>query len=298
MVAWIFSTRVERPKTELRLELQAQILSGQAPEPYRFRMLFPWLADALTSALESVGFDVPIAHALAFLLLNTFFLSVLFRLVWDLASRIDLGYKILALALLAAAWNIALFDHFYQPWSIAEGAFVVSAFWIARRRYMFLIPLVAVLATLNRDTGVLIPLSLFIYLWITDRTLSRNSIAWLLVSQLAGIATFLSVRVILGPAVEINSLDQILSINFAPASILYLLINLTLFLGPASLVFTQSSARAFARPWAIAFLPQLIVIIPFGVWAEVRLYAPYIFFLPIAFAIWLQYRSKDTHNAN
>ena len=44
-VAYIFMTRVERPLIEWRLSLQEQILDGSAPEPFRFRVLLPWLAN-------------------------------------------------------------------------------------------------------------------------------------------------------------------------------------------------------------------------------------------------------------
>ncbi len=298
LVSWIFSTRVERPKIDLRLELQAQILSGQALEPYRFRILFPWLAQSSTDALEFFGLETYWAHLIAFLFLNTLFLSFTFRIVWDIASDLPRTYRVLALAILAGAWNVALYDHFYQPWSVAEGTFVALAFWLVLREKLSAIPLVVILATLNRDTGVLIPLSVALFIWFSKKPIPRHAVFWLLCAQVTSLAVFVFLRLALGSNDVVNTLDQILLMNLSTTGLAYLAINLALMLGPMLLLILSPVARASLRPWLLSFSPQFLLILLFGVWLEVRLFIPYLFFAPLALATYLSIQDRSNHHEN
>lgn len=278
VTSWVFSTRVERPNFALRKELQEAIVAGSADEPYRFRVLIPYLSDLVTRGLSSSVGEYWV-HAVWFLALNSMLLTIVFSVIWDLSDKLSLHGRILATAIASIAWNVALYDHYYQPWSVAEAALVALAFLLLRRNLLNFLPLVCLVATLNRDTGLLIPISVFLYLMATSKQQIRSHAIPIALSLFSSLILFAALRVSVGPADMVNSLEQILQLNTSPRGLFYFALNICLLALPIIIASFSQEFRRSMRPWMVAFSPQFVLIVIFGIWAEVRLLVPYLVFL-------------------
>lgn len=278
-VAYIFMTRVERPFVEARLMLQEDILEGSALEPFRFRVLVPFLGD-LGQNLSSSVLPEEWGHLLTFFFLNFLFLWATLWNIWNFNQTLPVQGKIISIFSFGFAANIGLFDHYYQPWSLLEAAIVSTAFRFAVRGKFGWLPVLTLFGTLNRDTGVILPLSLLLFLLLTKQ-MEAKKLALVLFSGLVGGGTFIALRILIGPAEQVTPIEQVLEMNLAAIGLLKFSINIFLMFGLGWFLVTWGGRTSPYRSIWLSFLPYLALIVVFGVWLEVRLLLPLVWLLSI-----------------
>lgn len=278
-VAYIFMTRVERPFIEWRLGLQEQILDGSAPEPFRFRILLPWLASKGQQILSPL-LPQEWPHLVTFFVFNTIFLWIILWNVWKFNNQLSPQSKIVAVLIFGFAANVGLFDHYYQTWTLLEAALVSTGFRQAVSGKFGWLPFLAIAGTLNRDTGVLLPVMIFIFILLSGKYKLK---ALLLVSSSVGLAvvTFTALRVTIGPATQVTALEDILAMNLSSLGLLKLVINLGLMFGAGWLFASWKGQNQVFRNIWISFTPYFAFILVFGIWLEVRLLLPLVWVLAI-----------------
>ena len=267
-----------------------EIAAGNAVEPYRTRLLVPWIVvglnnlDDLTLNVLGVAQFQRLFYVLSFALL-----MLLIRLMLT-----SLGYgKGVGLAgafLTAALLSIALREHVYQAWSWLEGVtFALAVILSLRLQKMLPFVLLVVAASLNRETAIfipLIPLAVAIARW-------RTSQRWRLIRlAVVGIVAAVVVRIGLmfvwpGPTTERTiAIETIREWNQQLPRLT--IENLSIFLG--GLIVATIIALLLRNPpresvWiaALTVPPLVSVWLYYSLWWEVRVLLPvFILLLPIA----------------
>jgi len=284
VIAYNYFNFVERPNISPRMELHDSILGGDAPSPYRYRLLVPALTEGTAKAIRSTGIlSYRKSWIISYIIYDLAAVS-LFLLTFFYFLRIWHGELLSLLGVLACAGllPLALRDHYYQPWSLIEAWFFCSAMLAAHSRSYPVLIVITAAAALNRATGLFIPL---IYLFGAfglrqeDGPEEESKTAVLLkfmVLTATGLATVLLTRYFLGFAGNIHSLGELWNINTSFPGLAEALVNLALFGGVWWLFFAAGIKYAdrFTRS-LLLFLPIYAVpVVLFGVWKEVRLLMP------------------------
>jgi hypothetical protein len=249
-----------------RFRLHFEIVAGQVAAPTRYRVLVPYaihpfivacarLTD-LRSALKKV-YDVYYVLALSLLL---WVLTVYLR------EWFPLDAALLGAVFVAAVVPIALRQHSLAPGSLLEPSLVTLALLGAHRRWTTAIIPLTVVASLNRETGILCTAS------PDRRVLQSGAIAVCL-----SVGLFFALRLWLGAAPPAVTLSQVWAINLQREGFLAALGNITLFMGGVGWILAAVGFRAAPpftrRALAVAAL-YLPVVALWGVWYEVRLLMP------------------------
>jgi hypothetical protein len=298
---------------------QQHVISGEAGSPYRYRVLVPLLLEAGTRALAFVEpRNVAFLHASA---------------VYDCLGLVA---QLLALYVLAREWFSAIqalvgvaftvgvtlttFGYFtYQPWSILEVTLFSVGFLLAYRGRWGLTGVAVVLASLNRETGVFLPLALLlgsleaplgiearrntagrrasppafavaILRYAAGRRETRLAFAFVLLST----AIFAGLRVLLGSAPPVDELGDVIVRNLERNNLIAAGLAIALFLGLGWLFAVRGLARA------PHFIRRIARIVPFylgafaiwGWWREVRILTTlYPVVIPLVLAYCYQPRS-------
>jgi hypothetical protein len=282
VLAYGYFNRIDRPKYEARLELHNKILRGTAPSPYRYRVLVPFTGEALTRS-----FSVVLPHKEAFLLsyLIYDFLAIFILLyllfIWS-SIWFSREQALIGVLFVAGTMPIALQDHFFQPWSLLEvGLFTAALLAIHSKRY-WLLAAIVVLASLNRETAVLIPLVFLLASLDQARFLKPGSrIEWKPVVQAGGLlllwaAVFLGIRYFQGSTAHTATIREVLAKNTTERGLFYTFVNGGLFLGGfwvfAVLGFRYAPRLIRRITWIVPL--YLVTVLVWGVWYEVRLLMP------------------------
>ncbi len=273
---------VGHPFVDARLELHEEILRGEAPEPYRFRVLAPAVAEGLRRALAPVADDpwgFLVAYAVFDLAAIALFLSILHRYLgaWFTEEQSLLG------ALFAAAtMSVALRDHYFQPWSLLEPAlFTAGLACILRERRVALAALVA-LASLNRETGIFIAIAYLIAARDPAgaregrRSAAGDRAVFAAVLVAIWAAVFFGLRALLGRGAPAPSIPSVLAYNMAGAVLARAFIRGALLFGAFWIFAALGLRRAprFVRRTAIIVPLYLVPVALWGGWHEVRLLMP------------------------
>lgn len=145
-----------------QVRLHARILDGRADDPRQYRVLFPFVNEAVVRALRAAGAPHPygtafvgvrlIQNTLIFLAANAFYRAL----------GVPAATALAGLALLAWSMSQALYDSDLQFSTYGEVVFfLVAALFLVRRRYAPF-PLLAAVAALNRETSGFIPVLLLV----------------------------------------------------------------------------------------------------------------------------------------
>jgi len=281
VIAYGYFNRVDMPKFESRLELHNQIIAGTAPSPYRYRILVPFIGEVLTQGL-SVVLSVKAAFLLAYAiydLLSIFFLMVV--LFFWLKTWFTRDQALIGVLFVAGTIPIALQDHYFQPWSLLEaGLFSVALVAIHRKHYWLLASLV-VLASLNRETALFIPLAFLLTIDIKSLLHARSKNEWQPILVFGGLlliwaAVFWGLRYSLGSTSHIVTIEGLLARNTTKGSLFFTFVNGSLFLG-GLWVFALLGFRyapGFIKRVALIVPLYLLTVAVWGVWYEVRLLMP------------------------
>lgn len=281
VIAYGYFNRVDRPNFESRLELHNQIIAGTAPSPYRYRILVPFICEVLTKSLSvfvSGKASFLLAYGIYDLLAIFFLLVALFYWLrtWFSADRALIGTLFVA-----DTMPIALQDHYFQPWSLLEGGlFSTGLLAIYKQHYRLLVALVA-LASLNRETALFIPLAFLLTIDMKSLVNSRSKNERRLILIFCGLcliwaAVFWGLRLSLGSASHIETIERLLAQNTTKGSLFHTFVNGGLFLGGfwAFALLGFRYAPSFIKRVALVVPLYLLTVIVWGVWYEVRLLMP------------------------
>jgi hypothetical protein len=261
---------------------QQNVISGLTGSPYRYRVLVPFLLDGLTHVLAFLGptqnpylgaslvYDC-VALALQFLMLYALFRQFFSPLHSMLGVSFVSGVTVLTLAYFT-----------YQPWSILEVALYALGFLLAYRGQWAWVGVTIVLASLNRETGVFLPLALFLAslqdirpfgLSMLRRVAHRRetylSFAFLLLSTLI----FGGLRLVRGSADPVDELSNVIIRNVQRNNVIAAASAVPLVMGFGWVY----AALGYRR--APGFLRGVARVVPFylaafaiwGWWREVRI---------------------------
>lgn len=290
--AWIYSTRVEVPNLSARIALETAIVEHRAPSPYSFRILVPEVAHFLQKSLIDAGLSQLQAHRLTYLSINTLCILVLLLGAIKLGRFESISEVAICAFLIYAGLNVALFDHAYQPWTLVEASLIVAAV-LALSHHKYLIVGIAPLATLNRETGLLLVPSILLYLAIQGGAHLRRTWFSVVVAGFLSVVVEILLRKNIPYSGQEIGLPEIINLNLQGSSILLAVFNFTLMFGCTCVLYLFSGQAKIHRLAAsLGWLaPFLFAISIFGVWYEVRLL---ILMLPFASVLATSSLRKNT----
>jgi hypothetical protein len=181
-----YYVRIERPAMKVRVTLHHDMVTGDAPYAYRYRVLTPYLAEGLARGLQQLPFiksqpmrePLPyseLAFVAAYSILN---FTGLFVLLWSLGALIRELFRyelaLLGVAICAFLVGFTFRDHYYHPWSFWEGAYYALGLLLIQRKQYLLFSLVSIIGLLNRETSVFLLLA-FLFIALPER-LSKDDL--------------------------------------------------------------------------------------------------------------------------
>lgn len=288
VLAYGYITRIDKPNLHIRMALHKAVVSKDALEPYRHRVLVPWVTEALVSPLsffaprEQVFLGVYALH-------ETFALVLMLLSLYAWCRRFYEPFVALVGCLFVGVTApMALKDHYFHPWSLLEpGLWTLGLLLIMRERLWALLG-VTFLATLNRETGIFLPL-----LWgaikVWDGKGWHRKNGWTFLALLVvSLMTLLGVGWVQGSGDPLHTPGELFLRNVSGPNLGRALLNGTLFLGAFWLFavrgYRNSPEEIRRSAWVIPL--YLLVVLVWGVWYEVRLLMPlYPILVPMALAI-------------
>jgi hypothetical protein len=296
VLAQVYYARVEKPQLSARQQRHDEIIAGNAASPYRYRVLMPFAAEAVARVLNRAGVvrDAAVRWAYRLCDVMSIWLLLVSLFVW-LSIWFTNEQSLVGALFVAATMPMALQDHDLQPWSVTEAAlFTAALISIAHHRYSWL-AILTLLAALNRETAVFVPLALLLVQtdWRRLRFAEgRRTFVLLVVLVAIWATTFLGLRAVRGSAEPAVSLRWLFSWNRDSESLHRMLTNWSLFLGAFWLFAALGVERAPATVRRLLWLvpPYLVTVAVWGVWFEVRLLMSlYPILLPLALAFLYDY---------
>lgn len=289
VVTYVYVIRVDRPNLNARIILHQQIIEGKALSPYQYRVLVPFAIQYMLAIFANSSWESLSTFLITYAIyeLGAIFLLFLSLFYW-LKIWFSQEISLLATLFVASTISIALQDHYYQPWSLLEPTFLsISLIAIHYKRYSLLFPL-TLLATLNRETGIFIPLALLVQIvdW-PPRRIQRTKFLLTVGLLLTWAGTFISLRFLRGNVPHEVSLAALLAQNTRLLEIGKAAFNWLTFLGGFwyFILFGLKNTPSFMKR-LIWLVPLYIVpVLIWGVWREVRLLMPlYPLLIPIGLA--------------
>lgn len=267
-----------------RYVYHTRIVEGTAKySPTRYRVLAPYICEFIYKFLyKTFPF---LRHQLrAFHLSYAIYqFLVIFFLLTSLFFWLKIWFSneqaLIGVLFVAGTITIAFRDQYYAPWSFLEvGLFTVSLIAIYKKQYR-LLALFITLATLNRETGIFIPLTFFFASFgelhlsrITGWIKSKQSLLTCLYFIIWAVI-FFGLRYLRGWAPHVGAISTDLKATFTPLGLFTTFKNTTLFLGVfwifAILGFKYT--HDFIRRISLVIPFYLVPIYIFAPWWEVRL---------------------------
>lgn len=281
VLAYAYFAYVDYPQLALRIGTHEQILDGTAVAPYRYRILVPFLVQAVIKGLSSFQ-PYPRAFLLAYGLYDVIAFSLL---VATLYLYVRLWFSrtqsLVGILFAAATMPIALRDHFFQPWSPLETVFFTLGLLLNHQRRYALLGAMIVLAAFNRETAIFVVAACFfaeLRAGGAGEAEPRGRLhAWLYGSYgLLWLAVFVGLRWARGATTPAITVPELWAANTTFEYLVRALVNVALF-GGAFWVFAFFGFRfapGYVRRSAAAAPFYLASVALFGVWFEVRLLMP------------------------
>lgn len=270
---------------------QHWILVADIGSPYRYRLLVPYLTDALMHLVWREDEPLQIAFVRAYALFDLVSLSLLLVSLYALVRAWFSSARSLVAVLFTAGVMPITFSYYsYQPWWILEVAFTALGLLFAHRRKYVLLGATVALAALNRETGIFLPAALFIgqirsaSLAGIRGALSRRDGQIALAYVLLSVAIFWALRVARGDAGPVDQLVDVLWRNLELEHTRQGALAVLLFLGAgwAFAALGYASAPPFLRGAARIVPLYLLVFFVWGWWREARILTTlYPFLLPL-----------------
>jgi hypothetical protein len=286
---------------DLQVGYELQIVNGQAESPYLYRVLMPAFFNiGLRLGQYMVGPDYIggfwAFQQISFLLFFFIYLYSYYKLLlkWFTNEQSLIGVLFVAVVL-----PVTFYDHFFQPWSIPEAAFVMLALLMIYHRKHLWLSVIVFFASLNRETAIIIPIAYFV-LHMDLGKLAKGRPPISLKALIIGcsyliiwLAVFLGLRWLRGiPQSQALTLQQIFAHNRMMADVA--VTRILILFGPL-LIFAVRGFRTAPQFWRRLILLIAVYLIPiaiFGIWHEVRLLMP---ILPMVVGLALTYLFPTNH---
>jgi hypothetical protein len=254
-------------------EMLNSILDGTAASPYRYRPLSAWLTSPFASAGVPIAYSI--AHALALPAMFVMLYAWLRQWMDEKTALIGVLLTAAFMPLMIQVWGIAL----YAP---LEVVFLCAALLLLVRKPPYWRPayvLLTAIATLNRETAVLLPLALI----VTEDL--RQEWRTGLLALLVWASVFAGLRLWLGAAPDTLTVAETWALNTGGGWYTIVAILKNAFFVPLWILAVIHAHRAPAplQRLALVGLPYLALCLVFALWHEVRLWLPLlVLWLPLA----------------
>lgn len=262
------------------------IVDGTADSPYRYRILTTFFMDAIGNHPRSDG-EIAITYAVAHLILMPLVITSYYLALrrW-LAPLSAIAGVILYVALLPAMYRIYSIG-VYTP--VELGLLSLALWW---RRPDWRYAALVVLASLNRETGVLLVLT-FAAIHL-PRWRERRIQVWTLIFAALWAACFVGLRLWRGPAPDLVTIAEIWEGNTNSWQVPDAITNHFFFLPLyfAVPIAWRKLPPEVKRLFIGVALPYLGLTAVFGSWNEIRLIMPIMPFLTVAFFTTLEQMPK------
>jgi len=277
VLSYHYVQQVDRPTIEARIISHNEILNKEAPSPYRYRILVPFVSDFFISILKNF-----ISYKLSFLLIYAFYdfiaiFLILFLSFFYFSFWFSQKDSLIGTLLVAISMVVALRGHYYQPWSLLEAAiFPLSLILIKKRKEVFL-GILIFLAALNRETAILIP-PLYLFCSIDFNNFKKSfkkTFPIFIIFVMIFFTVFIPLRLIMGNAdrIQPEPIMPLLEYNLQPHNLVSSLVNNAVFFGlfwiPIILGFRYAPKFVKKTVFLIAMYFPLWLL--FGGWNETRL---------------------------
>jgi hypothetical protein len=262
--------------------LQQHIISGDAGSPYRYRVLVPWLLEVVARA-DPLGGPSDRSFLRASAVYDCVALVAQLLSLYALVRQWFSPLQSLVGVAFTGGATLVTFGYFaYQPWSILEVALFSLGFLLAFRGQWGLVGGVSVLAALNRETGVFLPLALLLASLdaplsvslaalrsAASRRETRLAFAYVVLST----AIFIGLRFVRGSAPPADELGAVIARNLDPDNLLAAVMILFAFLGFGWFFAVGGVSRApmFVRRVARVVPWYLVAFAVWGWWREARI---------------------------
>lgn len=282
VLAYAYYYITAKPNYDMRLELHQEIISGQAPSPYQYRLLVPFAGEGL---FRVFGIVLPQRYAfgLAYVFLDLsgiFFLLVgVFKILEQWFRR---EYALLGSLFCAAVLPVTFFEHYYQPWSFWEAALYSFGLWLVSKNRRVWLGGIVFLASINRETGLILAAAFFVIsfhfqTFKESRAANWQTIKWTGLYFGIWALVFISLRLIRPASSEVESIAQIFQHNIQPVFLAKTALNLMLFLGAFWLLAVKGwrNSPKFLRRAAWVLPAHFVLILIYAYWSEVRVLMPH-----------------------
>ncbi len=290
VLAFGYYVQVGRPNLAKRTQLHSEILDGTTQSPYRYQVLVPFLAENFIKA-----FSLFLPHFKAFLLSYALydlaaifaFLSILYIFFKHWFAK---DHALIGILFVAGTMAVALRNHCFEPWSLLEAVLFSLGLLLIYRKQHWVLGMVILLASLNRETAVFIPLA-FLFIRIDmigvlkgKGQVEKKTALLFLIYVLLWFIPFAGLRCVIGTAHHIHTVKELWAYNIEPASLFRTVVRNGLFLGFFWIfaVLGFRHAPRFIQNAALIIPIHLLLVIVYGVWYEVRLLMPlYAILIPL-----------------
>jgi len=307
VLAFGYYVHVGRPNLAERIELHSEIIDGTAQSPYRYQVLVPFFAEIFIKA-----FSLFLPHFKAFLLSYALYdLAAIFALLSILYIFFNHWFQrdhaLIGVLFVAGTMAVALRHHYFEPWSLLEAALFSLGLLLIYRKRHWVLGIVILLAALNRETAVFIPLAfLFINIDLIGilkgkARVDKRIVLLFSTYFLLCLIVFVGLRYVIGTAPHIHTVKELWAHNIEGVSLFRTIVSNGLFLGFfwifAALGFRH--APRFIQNAALIIPLHLLLVIVYGVWYEVRLLMPlYAILIPLGLSyVFPRTDSENPHSA-
>lgn len=278
----LYFIAIDLQSPDYSLSQQQNVIGGTAGSPYRYRVLVPFVLEGLTHALAFLGsaqtayLGASLIYDCVALVFQLLMLYVLFRQFFSPLQ------SLLGVSFIGGVTVLTLSYFTYQPWSILEVALFALGLVLAYRGHWAWVAVTVVLASLNRETGVFLPLALLLASLQDLQPFGRQALfraafrretyvpfALLVVSALI----FGGLRLVRGSADPVDPLNEVIARNLQRNNLIAAASAIPLVLGLGWIYAALGYRRAprFLRGVARVVPFYLAAFALWGWWREVRI---------------------------
>lgn len=171
--------------------------------------------------------------------------------------------------------QMALMDHYSQPWSLLEAGFLLAAFYLSANKQPYYFLFIIILATLNRETAIIYSLTYLLFNHTNRKEIAAGIFGFIIPTSI-----YIYIRFFLignGPhVVSINDIfiENIMPRNFIQFFIPACLILLSVFIKTESNNAFGSISKQQKNGIIIVTALYALICLLFGIWIEIRIFLP------------------------
>jgi hypothetical protein len=255
------------------------ILDGNADSPYNYRLLIP----ALFTLIGSISsLPLKLTYFIATFVVFLFSIGSLMRAISFSMSNVSS-----VVALLFASFFILLTfpNAGHQPWSYVDiGLYSLAYIAVVRAWSAPSYILILLIALLNRETGILLcVVPLLVQIMKSGFKLSITYFKKEIIVLISGLVFFLAIRIFQGSSAHVSTVAQIFSQNFEPQTFI---INIFVYASAFFWFFTgkKTTLSHTEKAFLIIFSINIILVLFFGLFREIRMFVPFVFLFGLLFA--------------